>query len=129
MKILKQGEPIKLYGECGGCHTIIESDTKDATPSNQTGWSYTRMCPTCRQVEISLFLKLKGSDGATYPSENIPPDFLLLKSCSFIQTETYGGKKRAMAVRIPGVTFDVYIDSADTSLLRDFLNRLDTSVS
>lgn len=30
MKILKEGTPIILNGECGACHSEIETDTKEA---------------------------------------------------------------------------------------------------
>ena len=67
MNILKQGTPIKLYGECGGCHTVVETDTKEASPLFQgpDRWEFLVKCPVC-SCSLSAFYKLIASDGAKY---------------------------------------------------------------
>lgn len=67
MKIIKQGAPVKLYGECGGCHTIVETDTAEAKPLHEgpTKWEFTLKCPTC-SCTISAFYKLIASDGSVH---------------------------------------------------------------
>lgn len=54
MKVLKEGTPIILHGECPACHTTVETDTKEArkyqVPLQYTGnlkVHFEVTCPTC----------------------------------------------------------------------------------
>lgn len=66
MRILKQGTPIKLYGECGGCHTVVETDSAEASPAKDgSKWEFTVKCPVCSCM-LSAFYKIVASDGTVY---------------------------------------------------------------
>jgi thiamine pyrophosphate-dependent acetolactate synthase large subunit-like protein len=54
VKILKRGIPIILHGECIACHTVVETNTKDArkyqVPIRTTGMPKVHFevtCPIC----------------------------------------------------------------------------------
>jgi hypothetical protein len=68
VKILKQGEPIKLYGCCTGCKTVFESDTKETV---KTLNDHTGRCTVCG-TSIMFYAKIV-SDGVTYPQPEPPP--------------------------------------------------------
>ena len=55
MKVLKEGVPIKLYGECGGCHAVVETDVKEARKLPGVAKPLLQIdCPTC-QYPITLW--------------------------------------------------------------------------
>lgn len=54
VKVLKEGTPVTLHGECPGCHTTVETNTRDArkyqVPIPATGMPKVHFevtCPTC----------------------------------------------------------------------------------
>jgi hypothetical protein len=66
MRILKQAAPVKLYGECGGCHTVVETDSAEATPLKQAPtWEFLVKCPVCN-CTLSAFYKLVATDKSVY---------------------------------------------------------------
>ena len=78
MKVLKQGTPLPLVGECTGCHTVIACTTAeaDAKPFPTRGggvrnW-YTVRCPTCKGSMVTVDgVPIIASDGKKYaPSED-----------------------------------------------------------
>jgi hypothetical protein len=63
--IIKPGTPIKLYGKCGACHAILQTDSQRARKiAGSVKQSFEVTCPTCG-YNVPVFWKLIA-DGITY---------------------------------------------------------------
>jgi endogenous inhibitor of DNA gyrase (YacG/DUF329 family) len=70
MKILKQGEPAKLYGCCTRCRTVVETDAREATKDGPS--QYMVKCPTCGTY-FPVWGQAVHVDGVRYPPAKPEP--------------------------------------------------------
>jgi len=64
MNVLKQGTPITLNGECGSCHTEVETDTAESikcwiSTSRGPKTLFSIKCPTCGDIISVGFQRLE----------------------------------------------------------------------
>lgn len=136
MNILKKGYPIKLYGECGGCKAIVETDAKESRGVSNKDRFVT--CPTCG-FNISVHWKIVDSRGNTWggpelkPVEKEPFEGMAYLSTMRLVTGREGGIRGVHICTDWNVhsirTNRAFISGDDLKIARDFFNKIDTSVS
>lgn len=129
MIILKEGTLIKLYGECPGCHAVVETDTKESLGhANKDRFV---ICPTCG-FTVSVHWKIIGLNGVTWGGRIEPTPFdgvLRLDSGPSFCTGYRGGYERGVHVYGAGLHAAFFIPIGEARRVREFFNNIDIPVS